>query len=57
MGLGLPHQASSIYQSSQEARTDAEISALKNELLDEHRKVANLTSQLATNAQVSDQGC
>ena len=51
LGLGLG-AASSIYQSSQEARTDAEIAALKSELLDEHRKVASLTSQLATNAQV-----
>ena len=50
-GLGLA-SASPIYQSGQEARTDAEIAALKSELLDEHRKVASLTSQLATNAQV-----
>ena len=53
-GLGMAHQAaaSSIYQSGQEARTDAEIAALKSELLDEHRKVASLTSQLANNAHV-----
>ena len=50
-GLGLA-SASPIYQSGQEARTDAEIAALKSELLDEHRKVASLTTQLATNAQV-----
>ena len=53
-GLGMAHQSaasSSIYQSGQEARTDAEIAALKSELLDEHRKVASLTTQLATNAQ------
>ena len=50
----MAHQSaasSSIYQSGQEARTDAEIAALKSELLDEHRKVASLTTQLATNAQ------
>ena len=44
--------AGSIYQTQQEAKTDAEIEQLKKELMEEHRKVANLTSQLTTNAHV-----
>ena len=42
---------SSVY-SSQEDKTNAEIGKLKRELIDEHKKVINLTSQLATNAHV-----
>ena len=42
---------SSVY-SSQEDKTNAEIGKLKRELIEEHKKVINLTSQLATNAHV-----
>ena len=42
---------SSVY-STQEDKTNAEISKLRRELIEEHKKVINLTSQLATNAHV-----
>ena len=42
---------SSVY-SSQEERTAADIRKLQNELVEEHNKVLNLTTQLSTNAHV-----
>ena len=42
---------SSVY-SSQEDKTNADIGKLRRELVEEHKKVINLTSQLATNAHV-----
>ena len=42
---------SSVY-SSQEDKTNADIGKLKRELIEEHKKVISLTSQLATNAHV-----
>ena len=49
--MSLLSNGSSVY-SNQEDKTNAEISKLKRELIDEHKKVINLTSQLATNAHV-----
>ena len=45
------NQSCSVY-SSQEERTNADIALLQRELLEEHRKVLSLTSQLNTNAHV-----
>jgi neuron navigator 2 len=44
-------ETTSVY-SSQEERTNADIALLQRELLEEHRKVLSLTSQLNTNAHV-----
>jgi len=49
--LSLVSNGSSIY-SNQEDKTNADISKLQKELHEEHKKVLNLTSQLATNAHV-----
>jgi neuron navigator 2 len=55
--LTSPNKAESTYLSlapigSEESQTDAEIFKLRRELADEHSKVLNLTSQLATNCHV-----
>eukprot|EP00090_Calanus_glacialis_P010676 TRINITY_DN19122_c0_g1_i1.p1 TRINITY_DN19122_c0_g1~~TRINITY_DN19122_c0_g1_i1.p1 ORF type:complete len:1943 (-),score=331.98 TRINITY_DN19122_c0_g1_i1:185-6013(-) len=49
--VSLVSNGSSIY-SNQEDKTNADIAKLQRELNDEHKKVINLTSQLATNAHV-----
>jgi len=49
--VSLVSNGSSIY-SNQDDKTNADIAKLQRELADEHKKVLNLTSQLATNAHV-----
>ena len=49
--VSLVSNGSSVY-SSQEDKTNADIVGLRRELMEEHKKVVNLTSQLATNAHV-----
>ena len=49
--VSLVSNGSSVY-SSQEDKTNADIVGLRRELIEEHKKVINLTSQLATNAHV-----
>ena len=49
--VSLVSNGSSIY-SNQEDKTNADIAKLQRELAEEHKKVLNLTNQLATNAHV-----
>jgi hypothetical protein len=49
---GIYQQSQLMLQQQHDAKTDADINQLKKELLEEHRKVGHLTSQLATNSHV-----
>ena len=50
--ISLLSNGSSAYSNNQEDKTNIEIAKLRRELIEEHKKVINLTSQLATNAHV-----
>ena len=50
--VSLVSNGSSVYSGTQEEKTNADIGKLRRELIEEHKKVINLTSQLATNAHV-----